>query len=165
MEKYLIGEDFRIGIDLGGTKIEAVLLGPAQEQVFRKRILTPGGNQYQDIIKAVFGLIDETRGKIPESRTHTIGIGIPGAVRKDTGQVQNANTTCLIGRTFQKDMETLCGQPVAVENDANCFTLTEAVLGAGKPYDMVFGHYNGNRMRRWYLHRAENPKRAQQNSR
>jgi fructokinase len=130
---------YRIGIDLGGTKIESVLLSPDLRELCRERIPTPAGNHYDLIVKAVYAQIRAMAGKIPGNGDFTVGIGIPGAVQKETGLVHNANTTCLIGKPFQTDLETLCQKRVIMENDANCFTLTEALQGAGKDYGMVFG--------------------------
>ncbi|MDA8133532.1 MAG: ROK family protein [Desulfobacteraceae bacterium] len=130
---------YRIGIDLGGTKIESILLSPDLRELCRERIPTPAGNQYDLIVKAVYAQIRAMAEKIPGNGDFTVGIGIPGAVQKETGRVHNANTTCLIGKPFQTDLETLCQKRVIIENDANCFTLTEALQGAGKDYGMVFG--------------------------
>ena len=130
---------YRIGIDLGGTKIESVLLSWDRKEVHRERVPTPAGNHYDLIRKAVHEQIRTMAEKIPGYSDFSIGIGIPGAVNKETGLVHNANTTCLIGKPFQSDLETLCGKTIAMENDANCFTLTEALEGAGKGYGMVFG--------------------------
>jgi fructokinase len=130
---------YRIGIDLGGTKIESVLLSPDRTELCRERFPTPAGNYYDLIVKAVYAQVRAMAEKIPENGDYSIGIGIPGAVQKETGLVHNANTTCLIGKPFQADLETLCQKKIAMENDANCFTLTEALEGAGKGYGMVFG--------------------------
>lgn len=130
---------YRIGIDLGGTKIESVLLSPDRTELYRERISTPAGNNYDAIVKAVYEQIRAMVEKIPGNSDFSIGIGIPGAVNKETGRVHNANTTCLIGKPFQSDLETLCQKKIAMENDANCFTLTEALEGSGKGYGMVFG--------------------------
>ena len=130
---------YRIGIDLGGTKIESVLLSPDRTELYRERIPTPAGNHYDSIVKAVHDQIRAMVEKIPGNSDFSIGIGIPGAVNKETGRVHNANTTCLIGKPFQSDLETLCQKKIAMENDANCFTLIEALEGSGKGYGMVFG--------------------------
>ncbi|MCM2286783.1 MAG: ROK family protein [Desulfobacula sp.] len=130
---------YRIGIDLGGTKIESILLSPDLRELCRERIPTPAGNHYDLIVKAVYAQIRAMAEKIPGNGDFTVGIGIPGAVQKETGLVHNANTTCLIGKPFRTDLETLCQKRVIMENDANCFTLTEALQGAGKDYGMVFG--------------------------
>jgi fructokinase len=134
-------EPYRIGIDLGGTKIETILFGPAGEVRYRERIPTPrgGSDEYGDIRDAVCALIRGTRQRLPASAVHTVGVGIPGTIHPTQHVVQNANTTSLKGRAFQKDLETLLGRPVGMDNDANCFTLAEAVSGAARGYRLVFG--------------------------
>ena len=121
----------RIGIDLGGTKIEAIGLDVSGREVCRKRVATPRGD-YGGTVRAVVSLARE----IGEG---TVGIGIPGALSKVTGLVKNANSTWLIGRPLKQDLEQALGREVRMENDANCFTLSEAVDGAGKGAHVVFG--------------------------
>ena len=120
----------RIGVDLGGTKIEAIALDGARE-VFRKRIPTPRGD-YAATLRAVAGLV----GEIGEG---TVGVGIPGALSRVTGLVKNANSIWLIGKPLREDLEDALGRKVRLENDANCFALSEAVDGAGKGAAVVFG--------------------------
>ena len=136
-------QDYRIGIDLGGTKIEAVLLDPPGAICSRRRIPTPRGGspeeEYAAIRRTVVELMKMTARQVPKGYGHTLGIGIPGTINADSGRVQNANTTCLIDHPFQMDLEADMGQPVAMENDANCFTLAEARQGAATGYDLVFG--------------------------
>ncbi len=133
--------NYQIGVDLGGTKTEVILLSPEHIELYRKRTATPRGTdrEYETIRHVVWHLIRDAADKIPESGTYTIGIGIPGALDHDTGLVMNANTTSLIGKPFRADMENLLGRSVKMENDANCFTLAESRLGAGKNYRTVFG--------------------------
>jgi fructokinase len=119
----------RIGVDLGGTKIEVIALDGSRE-VFRKRIPTPRGD-YPATIDAIRILTENLDG--------TVGIGIPGALSKATGLVKNANSTSLIGKPFKQDVEKALGRPVRIANDANCFALSEAVDGAGKGAEVVFG--------------------------
>ena len=121
----------RIGIDLGGTKIEALALDRAGREVFRKRIATPRGD-YAATISAVAALVKQ-------AGEGSVGIGIPGAESRATGLIKNANSTWLIGKPLRKDLETALGRPVRLENDANCFALSEAVDGAGKGAAVVFG--------------------------
>jgi fructokinase len=121
----------RIGIDLGGTKIEGLALDVEGREVFRKRVPTPRGD-YGATISAVQSLVRE----IGEG---TVGIGIPGAESQATGLIKNANSTWLIGKPLRKDLEAALGRPVRLENDANCFALSEAVDGAGKGACVVFG--------------------------
>ena len=121
----------RIGVDLGGTKIEAIALADDGREVFRKRIASPRGD-YEATVGAVARLVAEAgRG--------SVGIGIPGAISPATGLVKNANSTWLIGRPLQQDLENAIGRPVRIENDANCFALSEAVDGAGRDAEVVFG--------------------------
>jgi fructokinase len=121
----------RIGIDLGGTKIEALALDAAGREVFRKRVPTPRGD-YAATISAVNALVHE----IGEG---TVGIGIPGTESRATGLIKNANSTWIIGKPLAKDLEAALGQPVRLENDANCFALSEAADGAAKGAPVVFG--------------------------
>ncbi|MCX7959968.1 MAG: ROK family protein [Burkholderiales bacterium] len=121
----------RIGIDLGGTKIEAVSLDPQGRQRFRKRIPTPRGD-YEATIAAIAALVRE-------AGEGSVGIGIPGALSRATGRVKNANSTWLIGRALKEDLERALGREVRIANDANCFALSEAVDGSGRGARVVFG--------------------------
>lgn len=121
----------RIGIDIGGTKIEALALARAGGEVFRKRVRAPRGD-YAATIAAISSLVREA-GEGP------VGVGIPGAMSQATGLVKNANSTWLIGKPLKEDLEKALGRPVRIENDANCFALSEAVDGAGKGARVVFG--------------------------
>lgn len=132
-------ESYKIGIDLGGTKTEAILLDGESREVQRKRITTPREYGYDAVLNSTHELIIDTISQIPDDNSYSIGVGIPGSINSETQLVQNANTTCLIGRPLKKDLEDLIGRPVEMENDANCFTLAESIAGAGKGYDLVFG--------------------------
>ena len=121
----------RIGVDLGGTKIEALALDAAGREVFRKRVLTPRGD-YAATLEAVVALVKEIG-------PGTVGIGIPGALSRVTGLVKNANSTWLIGRPLKQDLERALGREVRLDNDANCFALSEAIDGAGEGAPVVFG--------------------------
>ena len=120
----------RIGIDLGGTKIEAIAFDGARE-VFRKRIASPRGD-YAATLQAIKGLVDE----VGEG---SVGIGIPGCISPHTGLVKGANSTWLIGKPLKQDLEGALGRQVRFENDANCFALSEASDGAGAGAAVVFG--------------------------
>ena len=120
----------RIGIDLGGTKIEAIALEGARE-VLRKRVPTPRGD-YAGTIAAVASLVREMGAG-------TVGVGIPGALSRVSGLVKNANSTWLIGKPLKEDLESAIGREVRLENDANCFALSEATDGAGQGAEVVFG--------------------------
>jgi fructokinase len=121
----------RIGVDLGGTKVEAIALDQDGREVFRKRIPSPQGS-YQATIDAITSLVRDA-GEGP------VGIGIPGTLSPATGLVKGANSTWLIGKPFRQDLEKALGRPVRMENDANCFALSEAVDGAGRGAKVVFG--------------------------
>jgi fructokinase len=126
----------RIGIDLGGTKIEGVVLNDRGEEQARRRVPTPIGN-YRATLDAVAALVDwleqETRSAA------SVGIGIPGAISPASGLVKNANATWLIGHPLDRDLATLLGRPVRVANDADCFATSEAADGAARGQDIVFG--------------------------
>jgi fructokinase len=126
----------RIGIDLGGTKIELLALDEAGKEIYRKRVPTPQG-EYAATVKAVAGLVLECESALKQSAT--VGIGMPGALSRVTGLVKNANSTCLIGHDLKGDLEKALGREIRIENDANCFALSEAVDGAGKDARVVFG--------------------------
>ena len=132
-------ETYSMGIDLGGTKIEAVLLDPSDTVVLRHRVATPPGNRYADILHALARLIREVESQVPGATPCRLGIGIPGTVDPRTGLVQNANTTCLIDHPLKHDLEQRIGRRVEMENDANCFVLAESRMGAGRGYALVFG--------------------------
>jgi fructokinase len=130
----------RIGIDIGGTKIEAAALdpdgGPDGAIALRKRVATPGSD-YAAVIGAISGLVRELEMAL--GCRASIGISMPGALSAATGLVKNSNSTCLNGRPFDKDMEAALGRKLRFANDANCFALSEAVDGAGQNLETVFG--------------------------
>jgi fructokinase len=132
---------YQIGIDLGGTKIEVVLLDPGQAELLRKRVATPSGttDDHMGIVERVCQQVRTAVAQVPQGADYTIGVCIPGIVDARTGLVQNANTTSLIGHPFKAELEERLSHPVGMENDANCFTLAEALRGAGRGYGMVFG--------------------------
>ena len=126
---------FKIGIDYGGTKIEGILLNPNGEKLERKRYSYD--KNYTSGISTVQKLVNEF-DKI-SGETCTVGIGIPGFSSKDTGLVTNANSLWLNDKPFKKDLESALNRDVKLMNDANCFTLSEAIDGAGKDFKSVFG--------------------------
>lgn len=157
----------RIGIDLGGTKIEAIALGPSGEELFRRRIAAPR-HDYEATLAAIAGLVEEagrhaggaggrpggpqetaggprSGGPGPSTTTAhppapaTVGLGTPGAISPATGLIKNANSTWLNGRPLQRDLEARLGRPIRIANDANCFALSEAVDGAAAGARVVFG--------------------------
>ncbi len=128
----------RIGIDLGGTKIEGVLIAPDGRELARKRIPTEREHGYQHILKRL-KLIHDDLVAAAGGQPTTFGIGTPGAISPRTGLLKNSNTVCMNGMPVKADLEKLIGRPVEVQNDANCFAMAEALMGAGKGKRLVFG--------------------------
>jgi fructokinase len=126
----------RIGIDLGGTKIEAIALGDDGRENFRRRISTPSGD-YAATLKAIAELVSSIEEKF--GQRGSVGIGTPGAISPRTGFIKNSNSVVLNGRALDQDLASLLGRPVRIENDANCFALSEAVDGAASDASVVFG--------------------------
>ena len=142
-----MSDELVIGIDLGGTKIEAVVARRAADArglsvVSRRRVATESARGYEAVLGGTARLIVETaRGAGLDPGEVPVGVGMPGGTTRLGGLVKNANTVCLNGRPFRADLERALGRPVAFDNDANCFALAEAVLGAAAPYrdGIVFG--------------------------
>jgi fructokinase len=127
----------RIGVDLGGTKIEAIAIeGVSHRELARKRVATPR-DDYPATVRAVKGLVEGLESELGASGT--VGIGIPGTVSPRTGLVKNANSVWLIGQPFDRDLAAALGRPVRLANDADCFALSEATDGAGAGAATVFG--------------------------
>jgi fructokinase len=130
----------RIGIDFGGTKVEIAALDPDGRELVRRRIASPTAGGPAEYAAGVRALADLVRGVDAElGGTPTVGVGIPGVISPATGLVKNANSICLNGHAFDRDLAKALGRPVRVENDANCFALSEAVDGAGAGHALVFG--------------------------
>ena len=131
----------RIGIDLGGTKIEALALSPDGLELARRRVATP--RSYDQTVGILRGLVSAMEGdaavELGTTQRGSVGVGIPGTLSPTTGLVKNANSTWLNGRPFDNDLSRALGRPVQVMNDANCFALSEATDGAGAGADVVFG--------------------------
>jgi len=127
----------RIGIDLGGTKIEGVVLDADRRQVCRHRIATESSRGYEHILERIGLMVERLRREAPDSAV--IGMGTPGAVSSRDGTMKNCNTTCLNGRRLREDLEARLGFEVRIENDANLFALAEALAGAGRDASLVFG--------------------------
>src|SRR6266704_3480491 len=125
----------RIGIDLGGTKIEAIALSPAGQEITRLRVATP--RDYAASLDAIAGLVQELERAA--GGQGTVGVGIPGTVVPRTGLVKNANSTWLNGQPLERDLVGRLSRPVRVMNDANCFALSEAADGAAAGAPVVFG--------------------------
>src|SRR5262245_37400570 len=119
---------YRIGVDLGGTKIEAVAFDRDSAAIARRRIPAPR-NDYGATLQAIAGLVRDIEGEVQAAGT--VGIGIPGAISPASGLVKNANSTWLNGRPLATDLEVRLGRPLRFANDANCFALSEATDGAG----------------------------------
>ena len=126
---------YKLGVDLGGTKIEAVLLDENFNVINRKRIPTPQ-NDYQKILDSISSLVVELSENVSD---YSLGICTPGAISKQTGLIKNSNTQCLIGKSLKEDLENKIGKKVFIENDANCFALAEATFGTAIDFDLVFG--------------------------
>jgi fructokinase len=126
----------RLGIDLGGTKIEGIVLGGGGDVLARRRIAAPR-DSYEATLEAVVGLVGDLEGDAGGSGS--VGIGLPGSVSPVTGLSQGSNSTWLNGRPVAADLARRTGRPVRVANDANCFALSEAVDGAGAGAPSVFG--------------------------
>ncbi len=126
----------RLGVDLGGSKIEVVALDAAGRELLRRRIPTPQGD-YAATVAAVAVLVGEAERAVGQAAS--VGVGTPGALSAATGLLKNANSTCLIGHPLQRDLEAALGRPVRMANDANCFALSEAVDGAAQGAEVVFG--------------------------
>ena len=127
----------KIGIDLGGTKIEGILVDETFETIEKKRIPTNQDNGYDSILDSIKNLILELTRESDEK--FSIGICTPGALSLNSGLIKNSNTQCLIGKDLRNDLRNILDHDVSIENDANCFALAEARLGAGKNSNIVFG--------------------------
>jgi fructokinase len=128
----------RIGIDLGGTKIAGIALGPDGQTLGETRINSPQGS-YRGTIDAIGGVVAKLQAASGAARQPTVGIGMPGSLSPMTKLIQGANSTWLNGHPFDLDLAAKLGRPVRIANDANCFTLSEATDGAAKGAATVFG--------------------------
>ena len=126
---------YKIGIDLGGTKTEGILLDDSLNVIQRTRVSTPQNN-YQEIINQIISLVNDLSKNITN---FTVGICTPGAISKKTGMLKNSNTQCLIGKPLKEDLEKNLDKKVSMENDANCFAISEATMGSAKNHPFVFG--------------------------
>ncbi|RMW38198.1 MAG: ROK family protein [Nitrosopumilus sp.] len=125
----------KLGVDLGGTKTEAILLDDSLNVLERKRVPTPKDN-YSEIVNTVSKLVLEVSSNASD---FSLGICTPGAISKKTGLIKNSNTQCLIGKPLKEDLEKKLKKNIAMENDANCFVTAESKMGAAKNFDLVFG--------------------------
>jgi len=129
---------WRVGVDLGGTKIEALALSPSGEERVRVRVPTPRGD-YEGTLDAIVSLVETCTDALAASEIAGVGVGIPGSLSPRTGLVRNANSTWLNGRSLHRDLQACSPWPVVIENDANCFALSEAADGAAHGCRTVFG--------------------------
>ncbi|KAF0232249.1 MAG: hypothetical protein FD175_71 [Beijerinckiaceae bacterium] len=130
----------RLGVDLGGTKIEIIALGDDGGEILRRRTPTPRGS-YRGIVEALAGLVQEVEAELAargHAGPYSIGIGMPGAISPFTGLAMNANSTEINGQPFKTDLETLLGREIRLANDANCLAVSEAVDGAAAGARVVF---------------------------
>lgn len=131
-----MSESLRIGIDLGGTKVEVVALDTAGSRLFGKRVATPAGD-YRATVQAIVGLVQEAEQAT--GRTGSVGVGTPGCLSQASGRIKNSNSVCLNGQPLDRDLSLALGRPVRLANDANCFALSEATDGAAAGAEVVFG--------------------------
>jgi len=143
----------RIGIDLGGTKIEGVVLDAQHQPIIRHRVATERDRGYDHILLRLAELTTMLRREAPECVR--IGIGTPGSISRRDGTLKNSNTTCLNGRRLVEDLRGRLGIDLVIENDANCFALAEAVAGAGAGEAVVFGVILGTGVGGGIVHRGE----------
>jgi len=129
---------WRVGVDLGGTKIEALALSPAGEERMRVRAPSPRGD-YEATLDAIVSLVNACTDGLAPSEIAGVGVGIPGSLSPRTGLVRNANSTWLNGRPLHRDLQARLQWPAVIENDANCFALSEAADGAAQGCRAVFG--------------------------
>lgn len=145
---------FRIGIDLGGTKTEGVILAADGGEFFRKRIDTQPEGGYRHILGRIKLLHDEMLATIRNAPS-TFGIGTPGAISPRTGCLKNSNTVCMNGKPLKSDLEALLARKIEIQNDANCFAMAEALLGAGRGKRLVFGVIMGTGCGGGIVHKGE----------
>ncbi len=139
MQNKFFGYMYKIGIDLGGTKVEGIVLDNESNEVFRKRM--PNGKEkgYEFLLGNIKSLYKQCLEKC-NSEIHTVGLGMPGSLDRETGLLKNSsNIPCMSQKPFLTDLERILDHNVGLDNDANCFALAEAVLGAGRGKDLVFG--------------------------
>ncbi len=147
-------ETYRIGIDLGGTKIEGILIDPDGRECDRERIPTPQADGYEAVLDSIARLHNRLARAAPEGSRTAFGIGTPGGISAATGLLSLSNTLCMNGKPVKADLEKKLGRAVALQNDANCFALAEARLGAGQNHQTVFGVIMGTGCGGGIVHRG-----------
>ena len=125
----------RIGVDLGGTKIEAIALSNSGEELYRERIETPKDN-YSSTLEAIEWLVSKVETGVGVA--DSVGIGIPGTLSSVTHKVKNANSTWLNNKPLDEDLQRILGRPIRIANDANCLAVSESIDGAGAGFKVVF---------------------------
>jgi fructokinase len=135
-QEHAATPELRFGLDLGGSKIEIIALDPGGHALLRQRVATPQGD-YSATLQAIAQLVSHAEREL--GRQGSVGLGIPGAESAGSGLIKNANSTCLIGKPLRSDLQNLLQRDIRVENDANCFALSEAIDGAGQGATAVFG--------------------------
>ena len=126
----------RIGIDIGGTKTEVIALDEMGKCLLRRRVGTPA-DDYSAMLQTIVELVVSAEHEL--GSTCSVGVGTPGAISQRTGNIKNSNSTVLNGKPLHRDLSAKLGRPIRIENDANCFALSEAVDGAGAGAQVVFG--------------------------
>jgi fructokinase len=131
----MTADSVRFGIDLGGTKIELIALRGTQVCI-QRRVATPA-HDYEAIVETVARLVEDAEAELQVRAS--VGVGMPGALSRKTHTIKNSNTLCLNGRAFDRDLSARLARPIRIQNDANCFALSEAIDGAGAGAEVVFG--------------------------
>lgn len=126
----------RIGIDLGGTKIEGIALSEMGDQLYRTRVATPQGD-YKGILKVISDLVAKIENRV--SKQGSVGICTPGSLSPETDLMRNSNSVCMNGKPVLTDLQDILKRDIRIANDANCFVLSEATDGAGEGASVVFG--------------------------
>jgi fructokinase len=145
---------YKIGIDLGGTKIEGIVLDAKGRELFRRRVETQQESGYRHILNRVKELHDELAAHIGH-KPHTSGMGAPGVISPHSGLMKNSNTLCLTGQPLKRDLENLLGRKIEIQNDANCFAMAETLHGAGRGKKLVFGVIMGTGCGGGIVHNGE----------
>ncbi len=144
----------RIGIDLGGTKIEGIILNSNSKEIFRKRLKTHQEKGYEQLLFTIAQFYTEMADFI-DNKPHTFGIGTPGAINKISSVIKNANITCMNGKNFIADLEKLIKRKFGRQNDSNCFAIAEANFGAGRGKKRVFGAILGTGIGGGYIYNGK----------
>jgi fructokinase len=147
-------EKLHIGIDLGGTKIEAVVLDSNLNTLFRHRILTESQKGSEHVLCQIENIYLQAKNSIKDKK-HTLGVGTPGSLSKSTGLLRNSTISCQNGLPIDSLIEKKLNHSLVIENDANCFALAESHMGAGKKYDLVFGIIMGTGCGGGFIHNGK----------